>query len=41
LFIYGLMEKTNPGFLRQMERRMEKENEQEFYYSPSKYAVGS
>jgi len=41
LFIYGLMEKTNPGFLRRMERRMEKENEQEFYYSPSKYAVGS
>ena len=41
LFIYGLMEKTNPGFLRRMERRMKKENEQEFYYAPSRFALGS
>ena len=41
LFIYGLMEKTNPGFLRRMEQRMEKENDQQFYYAPSRFAVGS
>ena len=41
LFVYGLMEQTNPGFLRRMERRMKKENEQEFYYAPSRFAVGS
>jgi len=38
LFIYGLMEKTNPGYLRRMERRMEKDMEQEFYFPPSQYA---
>ena len=41
LFVYGLMEQTNPGFLRRMERRMKRENEQEFYYAPSRFAVGS
>ncbi|QDP50998.1 MAG: putative peptidoglycan hydrolase [Prokaryotic dsDNA virus sp.] len=41
LFIYGLMEKTNPGFLRRMESRMRKENDQEFYYSPSRFALGA
>lgn len=39
LFIYGLMEKTNPGYLRRMERRMEKDMEQEFFFEPSRYAV--
>lgn len=38
LFIYGLMEKTNPGYLRRMERRMESDMEQEFYFPPSQYA---
>jgi len=38
LFIYGLMEKTNPGYLRRMERRMEKDMEQKFYFPPSQYA---
>ena len=39
LFIYGLMEKTNPGYLRRMERRMQKDSEQQFYFPPSREAV--
>tara|TARA_R110000772_G_scaffold239571_1_gene351630 strand:- start:63 stop:2669 length:2607 start_codon:yes stop_codon:yes gene_type:complete len=38
LFIYGLTEKVNPGYLRRMERRMKKDSEQEFYLPPSRYA---
>lgn len=38
LFVYGMMEKVNPGYLRRMERRMEKDLEQEFYFPPSRYA---
>tara|TARA_R100001510_G_scaffold56926_1_gene63540 strand:+ start:1121 stop:3766 length:2646 start_codon:yes stop_codon:yes gene_type:complete len=38
LFIYGLMERSNPGYLRRMERRMKRDMEQEFYFPPSRYA---
>ena len=38
LFIYGLMERANPGYLRRMERRMKPDMEQEFYFPPSRYA---
>ena len=38
MFIYGLMEKSNPGYLRRMERRMKKDFDQEFYLPPSRYA---
>ena len=39
LFIYGLMEKTNPGYLRRMERRMQRDSEQQFYFPPSREAT--
>jgi len=39
LFIYGLTEKVNPGYIRRMEKRMERDLDQEFYLPPSKYAV--
>lgn len=38
MFIYGIMEKTNPGYLRRMERRMKNDFDQEFYLPPSRYA---
>tara|TARA_R110002020_G_C16295397_1_gene772740 strand:+ start:570 stop:3209 length:2640 start_codon:yes stop_codon:yes gene_type:complete len=38
LFIYGLMEKVNPGYLRRMERRMRKDSEQQFFFPPSQSA---
>ena len=39
LFIYGLMENTNSGYLRRMERRMKKDMDQEFFFPPSTFAV--
>jgi hypothetical protein len=39
LFLYGMMEKTNPGYLSRMERKIEKETDQEYYISPSRSAV--
>jgi hypothetical protein len=39
LFIYGLTEKVNPGYIRRMEKRMERDLDQEFYLPPSQYAV--
>lgn len=39
LFIYGLMEHTNPGYLRRMERRMRKDLDQEYFLPPSQSAV--
>ena len=39
MFIYGLMEQTNPGYLRRMERRMRKDMEQQFYFPPSQSAA--
>lgn len=38
LFLYGIHEAMNPGFLRRMERRIERENNQEFLFPPSQYA---
>jgi hypothetical protein len=35
LFIYRLQEEMNPGYLRRMERRVKKENNQEFFIKPS------
>ena len=37
--IFGLLEASNPGYLRRMERRMKRENEQQYYFPPSQYAV--
>ena len=34
-FLYRISESLNPGYLRRMERRIEKENEQEFIVPPS------
>ena len=39
LFLYGIMEKTNPGYLKRMERRIEKDMDQEYYIPPSRSAV--
>tara|TARA_R110000765_G_scaffold160608_1_gene264901 strand:- start:37 stop:2646 length:2610 start_codon:yes stop_codon:yes gene_type:complete len=39
LFIYGIMEKSNPGYLSRMERKIEKETDQEYYIPPSRNAV--
>ena len=39
LFLYGLMEHFDPGFLRKMERKQRKEFEQEFWLPPSTTAT--
>ena len=39
LFIHGMMEHVNPGYLRRMERRMKKDTDQTFYFPPSQTAV--
>lgn len=38
LFLYHVQESLNPGYLRRMERRMQKENRQTFLFPPSRYA---
>ena len=38
MFVYNLQEQLNPGYLRRMERRIEKENGQTFMFKPSEYA---
>lgn len=38
LFLYGVQESLNPGYLRRYERTVEKENNQQFIYPPSQYA---
>jgi hypothetical protein len=38
LFLYGIHESLNPGFLRRMERTIERQNNQEFLFPPSQYA---
>ncbi len=35
LFIYDIQESLNPGYLRRMEKRIKKENNQEFFFPPS------
>ena len=39
LLLYGLMEMNDPGYLRRMERRVRKEQQQDFWLSPSQSAV--
>lgn len=38
LFMYGMQEAMSPGSLRRMERRIKKDNNQEFIFPPSEYA---
>lgn len=39
LFLYGLTDHMNPGYLRRMEGRIEKEHDQQFFFAPSRYAL--
>ncbi len=39
LFIHGLMEHINPGYLKRTERRMRKDMDQQYYFPPSQSAV--
>ena len=39
LFLYGIHEAMNPGFLRRMEKRVQNQNNQEFLFPPSQYAT--
>ncbi|HCW16865.1 hypothetical protein [Achromobacter sp.] len=39
LFMYGLQESINPGYLRRMERRIEEQNGQQFLLRPSQSAI--
>lgn len=39
LILYGIQDALNPGFLRRMERRIQRENNQEFLFPPSEYAT--
>ena len=41
LFIYGMSEAMNPGFLARTERKFAKEYGQEFFLPPSQFAVGA
>jgi hypothetical protein len=38
LFLYGLQEELNPGYLRNMENRVKEDLDQQFYLPPSQYA---
>jgi hypothetical protein len=38
LILYRIQEEISPGYMRRMERRMEKENAQQFMFPPSQYA---
>jgi len=38
LFLYEVQEALNPGYLRRMERRVEKENGQQWWLRPSEVA---
>ena len=40
LVLYNLQEMANPGYLRRMEQRIKRDNDQTFIYPPSQYAVG-
>jgi hypothetical protein len=39
LFLFGIQEASNPGYLRRMEKRLKDEFDQEYVFSPSEYAV--
>lgn len=38
LILYRIQEEISPGYMRRMERRMEKDNAQQFMFPPSQYA---
>lgn len=38
-FAYGLQEYMNPGYLRRLERNVERNNNQEFWLPPTEYAI--
>lgn len=38
--LYGIQERASPGSLRRMEHRLRKDQEQEFIFAPSQYALG-
>lgn len=40
LFLYSVQESMNPGYVRRLERRVKKENDQEFWLKPSDHALG-
>lgn len=40
LVLFNLQEMANPGYLKRMESRVKRENDQTFIYPPSQYAVG-
>jgi len=40
LVLYNLQEMANPGYLKRVEKRIERENGQTFLFPPSQYAVG-
>lgn len=40
LVLYNLQEMANPGYLRRMEQRVKRDNDQTFMFPPSQYAVG-
>jgi hypothetical protein len=39
LFLYAVQEHLNPGYLKRMEKRIERENRQTFLFPPSRYAI--
>ena len=39
LFLYGLTDHMNPGYLKRMESRIDKEHDQQFFFAPSRYAL--
>jgi hypothetical protein len=39
LFLYGIQEAANPGYLKRVEKRLREENDQEYFLSPTEYAV--
>jgi hypothetical protein len=41
LFLHGISEMMNPGYMRRLERRIERDTGSEFYLPPSEFAVGS
>jgi len=41
MFLHGISEMMNPGYMRRLERRIERETGSEFYLPPSEFAVGS
>jgi len=38
MFLHGMMEHLNPGYLRRMEKRLQKDYGQEYFFPPSRFA---